>query len=128
MEKLLIEEREDSPSILFDKTIGFIEIKGKSLPEDAIVFYSSLEEAVKQYVNNPKQKTTLNFKLEYLNSSSAKKILEIITLLEPLPQKGFLVDINWYYKDEDEDMLEEGQEFARMTDLPVNFEKEIKVD
>jgi hypothetical protein len=128
MDKLFIEEQEDSPSILFDKTIGFIEIKGKSLPEDAIVFYSKLEEQVRQYAENPLQKTTVNFKLEYLNSSSAKKILEIITLLEPLPKKGYVVNLNWIYKDEDEDMFEEGQEFARMTDLHVNFEREIKVD
>lgn len=126
MEKLFIEEREDSPSILFDKTIGLIEIKGKSLPEDAIVFYQKLHESVKQYVNSPLQKTTVNFKLEYLNSSSAKKILEIITLLEPLPHKGYVVNLNWYYKEEDDDMLEEGEEFSRMTDLHVNIEKIIK--
>ncbi len=128
MEKLFIEEREDSPSILFDKTIGLIEVKGKSLPEDALVFYKPLEDAVRKYAESPLHKTTVNFKLEYLNSSSAKKILEIITLLEPLPQKGYVVNINWYYKDEDEDMLEEGQEFARMTDLHVNFEQEVKLD
>lgn len=127
MEKLFIEDREDSPSVLFDKIIGLIEIKGKSLPEDAIVFYKPLEDAVRQYINAPLQKTTFNFRLEYLNSSSAKKILEIITLLETLPAKGYVVTLNWYYKEEDDDMLEEGQEFSRMTNLHINFEKEVKL-
>lgn len=123
MDTLEITASEDSPSILFDSNKGLLEIAGKSLPEDAIVYYAPLEKAVKEYVKTPQKRTMVNFKLEYLNSSSAKKILEIITLLESLPSQGFQVDINWYYNAEDEEMLEEGEEFRRMTDLKVTLEK-----
>jgi len=123
MEKYQIEASEDSPSINFDGEKGLLEIVGKSLPEDAVVYYLPLEKLVKEYVQSPQKITTINFKLEYLNSSSAKKILEIITLLESLPPQDYQVNINWYYKEEDEDMHEEGEEFRRMTDLNVSLEK-----
>lgn len=124
MDNIFTEATEDSPSILFDGKLGLIEIKGKSLPEDAKLCYAPLHRLVKEYVGSPQNKTTINFRLEYLNSSSAKKILEIITLLEELPSKGFLVELKWFYNADDEDMQEEGEEFKRMTDLPIFLEKE----
>lgn len=125
MEKLYTEATEDSPSIMFDGNLGIMEIKGKSLPEDAIVCYTPLYEAVKEYVKSPKNKTIVNLRLEYLNSSSAKKILKIINLLEDLPPQGYAVDVFWHYNENDEDMHEEGMEFRRLTTLHINFEKEI---
>jgi hypothetical protein len=124
MEKYFIDATEDSPSILFDGDKGLIEIKGRSLPENATACYTQLYQRVKEYAISPKGITTFNFRLGYLNSSSAKKILEVITLLEDLPVQGFKVDLNWYYNTEDEDMHEEGEEFKRMTDLPINLLKE----
>lgn len=125
MNKLFTEAAEDSPSIMFDGELGIMEIKGKSLPEDAIVCYTPLYQAVSEYVKSPKDKTTVNLRLEYLNSSSAKKILKIINLLEELPSQGYPVEINWYYNENDEDMLEEGMEFRRLTTLHIKFEKEM---
>jgi len=124
MEKLFTLANEDSPSILFDGDIGLIEIKGKSLPEDAIVCYQPLQLLVKEYIKSPQQNTTLIFQLEYLNSSSTKKILEIIALLEELPSQGYQVEIKWIFKADDDDMQEEGEEFMRMTDLPISLLKE----
>jgi len=125
MNTLFTEATEDSPSIMFDGELGIIEIKGKSLPEDAIVCYTPLYQAVSEYIKTPLVKTTMNLRLEYLNSSSAKNILKIINLLEDLPPQGYAVDINWFYNDNDEDMLEEGMEFRRLTTLPIKFEKEM---
>lgn len=121
---MFTEATEDSPSILFDEEQGLIEIIGKSLPEDAIVYFAPLQKMAKEYVKAPKANTRLNFKLEYLNSSSAKKILEIITLFEDLPKNGFQVEIKWIFKTDDEDMKEEGEEFQRMTSLPIVLEEE----
>jgi hypothetical protein len=125
MEILFTEANEDSPSILFDGDKGFLEIKGRSLPEDANVCYRQLHQMVKEYVKTPQPHTCISFRMEYLNSSSTKKILEIITLFEPLPKIGHSVEIKWFYNADDEDMLEEGEEFIRMTDLPISLEKEI---
>lgn len=119
MEAYFTAATEDSPSILFDTEKGVIEIAGKSLPENANACYNPLFNLVKEYVKAPQPKTIVNFRLHYLNSSSAKKILEIITLLEWLPKQDYQVDLRWHYNANDEDMHEEGEEFKRMTDLPI---------
>ncbi|HCT30878.1 MAG TPA: nuclear pore complex subunit [Bacteroidales bacterium] len=121
MEGYFTAASEDSPSIMFDAEKGFIEIVGKSLPENANACYNPLFNLVKEYIKSPQQKTTVNLRLLYLNSSSAKKILEIITLLECLPKQGYDVDLLWHYNANDEDMHEEGEEFKRMTDLQVTL-------
>lgn len=121
MEGYFTAATEDSPSILFDAEKGAIEIVGKSLPENANACYNPLLNLVKDYVNSPKPVTNVNFRLLYLNSSSAKKILEIITILEWLPKQGHQVNVFWHYNSNDEDMHEEGEEFKRMTDLDVKL-------
>ncbi len=121
MSKLLILATDESPQIHFDPSRGILDISGKSLPEDIEQFYNPLEEAVKKYVEKPQQVTTINFDMLYLNSSSTKKVLEIVTKFEPLHRNGLKVDINWYFAEFDEDMKEEGDEFARLTEIPVRL-------
>jgi len=121
MDILKIEKRIDSPMVLADGQSGYFEVNGKSLPEDAVEFYKPLEKYAQEYVKSPKQKTTINLKLEYLNTSSSKKLLDIIGFFEALPSQGYEVELNWYHRDEDQDMIDEGIEFAHMTSLKVNF-------
>jgi len=120
MENYYVVESEDNPSIFCDAEKGVIEINGRSLPENVDTFYDPLIEWVKKYIENPRPKTTIEFGFIYLNSSSSKKILELLMVLKKL-----LIDhklkIIWNYKTHDEDMLEEGKDFAKMTKLDFNF-------
>jgi hypothetical protein len=121
MSRLLILATDESPQILFDPGRGMLDISGKSLPEDINEFYDPLEQAVLKYAKSPQPVTTINFDLMYLNSSSTKRVLSIITHFEEIHKKGFKVLFNWYYNEFDEDMRDEGEEFGRLTDLPVNI-------
>lgn len=121
MDILKIEKRIDSPMVIADGEKGYFEVTGKSLPEDAIEFYKPLEKYVQAYVTAPKPKTTINLKLEYLNTSSSKKLLDIVGYFEQLPAQGYEVELNWHHRDDDQDMIDEGVEFAHMTSLKVNF-------
>lgn len=121
MDKLLIMATDESPQVLFDPGRGILDLAGKSLPEDINEFYTPLEDAVKNYMKMPQNETIINFDLVYLNSSSTKRILEIITYFESIHKKGYKVTLNWYYNQYDEDMMEEGEEFARLTEVPVNI-------
>lgn len=121
MDTLKIEKRIDSPMVLADGQSGYFEVNGKSLPENAVEFYKPLENYVREYIKSPKKKTIINLKLEYLNTSSSKKILDIIGYFESLPPQGYEVELNWYHRDEDQDMIDEGIEFAHMTSLKLNF-------
>lgn len=121
MENLFIEKKKDSPEIVADGEKGLFVITGKSLPEDAKEFYLPLERYVQAYITNPQKKTTVNLRLEYLNSSSSKKLLDIMVYFEKLRDSGYEVEVNWFHNIDDQDILDEGVEFAHMTSLEVNF-------
>ena len=121
MENFIIKQGEDTPEVIVDFDKGLIEINGKSLPEDSVLFYIPVEKAVNEYLSNPCKATTVNLRMEYLNSSSQKRILEILSLLEVLVEKDLKLTINWFYNQEDEDILEEGKDLAKMLKLPINI-------
>ena len=121
MDNLSIFGTEDSPRVYFDAENGTMEITGRSLPENVNVFYHPIIEWALQYIKNPQPKTKIEFKLEYLNSASSKKILELLVILKQLQSMGHDLEINWFHKYEDEDMHEEGSDFETMTKLDFNF-------
>jgi hypothetical protein len=121
MEKFTIAITEDTPEISIDYEMGVLEISGSSLPEDSVAFFLPIQKAVKKYIENPRSTTTINLRIKYLNSSSQKRILELVSLFHNFPEKGLNVEINWYYSEEDEDMHEEGKDFARLISLPMNI-------
>ncbi len=123
MAKLVILATDESPQILFDPAKGTLEVSGKSLPEDTIVFYGPLEQAAIEYVENPQPVTTIDFDLVYVNSSSTKRILSIISHFEKLQEMGLTVIFNWHYDEFDENMKDEGEEFGRLSDLKINLIK-----
>ncbi len=121
MEKFYLEPTDDLPGVSIDPKTGSIEFWGQSLPEDTIHFFQPIIDAIEEYFKNPLPKTTLNLKLIYLNTSSSKKILEIASVLEKSYNNGLDIEINWICSSDDEDMLDEGREFARLVSVPVNF-------
>lgn len=121
MDNLSIFGTEDCPRVYFDAANGTLEISGRSLPENVNVYYHPILEWALQYIKNPQQKTKIDFKLDYLNSASSKKILELLVILKQLIPMGYDLEVNWYHKYEDEDMLEEGKDFEKMTKMEFNF-------
>jgi hypothetical protein len=61
--------------------------------------------------------TNFTFKFEYLNTESAKSILDIITLLESISGAR----VCWYFNEDDEDMEEIGEELAELVSVPFEF-------
>ena len=95
-------------------------IKERSLPENAIDFYQPIFEWIYNYVDQPKNVTTFNFKLEYFSTSSAKQITKIFFLLEKLSDNNEVI-VNWYYKKEDLDMYSSGLKYSKLTNLKFNL-------
>lgn len=121
METIKIQGTEDTPRIILDADNDMMEISGRSLPEDVTAFYEPVLSWLKEYAENPREKTILNFRLTYFNTASSKLLLDILMILEEIKEKGNSVLIKWHYPEEDEDMEEAGDEYADIVDVP--FEK-----
>src|SRR4051812_35054536 len=120
MRKLFVEPTKTTPKISFDAG-GVLEIIGESYPENAMLFFKPVFDWLKDFIAETNTGIKFNFKLEYFNTSSSKCILNIMELLEQAYQAGRPVELNWYYKVNDDDILESGQEFAEDISLPFNF-------
>ena len=67
----------------------------------------------------PNSATVLNVQLEYFNTSSSKCILDVFKKLESV--SGSEVSVKWYYEEDDEDMLEAGEDYEAIIDLPFEM-------
>ena len=99
MNSLVIQKTDSTPEISFLQK-GELKITGRSLPEDVHKFYDPLIDWIKQ-LNVEKVKVDL--KLEYLNTSSTKKILNLLIALDE-NEKVSEININWYYEFDDLEM------------------------
>ncbi|WP_027418267.1 DUF1987 domain-containing protein [Crocinitomix catalasitica] len=112
---VITEGSKRTPKIRADFDDGIIEISGISLPENAYDYFLPLHELLDNYITNPRERTTLNFKMEYLNTGSALSVRNLILKLNNKLPKGTL-DVNWFYELDDIDILETGQELASLFD------------
>jgi hypothetical protein len=118
MDNLTIEGSAKTPTIEF-KAEGALLIKARSIPENSIEFYKPLIDWIGTYGSTPKEVTEVNIQLEYFNTSSSKCILDVFKKLETL--NGTKVAINWYYEEDDEDMLEAGEDYQAIIDIPFKM-------
>lgn len=121
MEPISIEGTPKTPTVNLNATTGIVEIKGRSIPENSIEFYRPLVEWLEEYSKEPQKITTVNIQLEYFNTSSSKCILDVFKKLEAIKKARNEVVINWYYEEDDEDILETGEEMGEDMDIPMNF-------
>ena len=121
MDILKIKGTEDCPQIVLDKESGLLEISGRSLPEDVNTFYEPVMSWIEDYAKDPLDVTVFNFKLNYFNTASSKIILDILTQFEEMIEEGQKVMVRWHYPEEDEDMMEAGEEYSEMVDVPFEM-------
>ncbi len=110
------------PTIDFNAETGVLEIEGESYHEYTKEFFQPIFDWLKKYLLEPNRVVTLNFKMYYFNTSSARRFLEILTMLEEYQNtKDGRIRVNWYYEHNDIDMLESGEEYSEDVDLEFNL-------
>ncbi|MFZ6051240.1 DUF1987 domain-containing protein [Halocola ammonii] len=118
MEDIKIKGTPKTPTVNFIKGEGKLEIKGRSIPENSIEFYKPLIDWIEHYSSSPADKTHVNIQLEYFNTSSSKCILDVFKKLEAVDGD---VIVNWYYEEDDEDMLEAGEDYEAIINIPFKM-------
>jgi hypothetical protein len=122
MQELKIHSTKNSPEIILNPD-GFIKVKGRSIHENTIDIFKPVELWIDEYVKAPAGTTLVDVDLEYCNSASSKFLIHIFQMISRvgIAQKKF--QINWFYEDGDEDILERGEYFSSVLNIPFNFIK-----
>lgn len=111
----------DAPTVVLDENSCEFIISGPSFAENAIPVYEPIIEWVDTYVATLTRPLNCEFDFYYLNSSSKRAVFGVMKRLEKLYLEGVKVEIVWKYERFDDDMLEQGQEYADILNLPFSF-------
>ncbi|MFZ4878102.1 DUF1987 domain-containing protein [Janthinobacterium sp. Mn2066] len=108
---LFITATPSSPEIDFRFEQHTLSIKGESYPENAAAFYGPLIAAVRSYLESCREaEISVNVSLAYFNSSSTKMLFTLFDILNQAAIDGNHVRLNWYHDEDDDTILEFGQE------------------
>lgn len=102
---------------------GIIRIRGRSIHENVIEYFAPVEEWITLYIQSPAEVTCVDMNLEYFNSASAKVFIHILQKITYVTLKHKKFIFNWYFEEGDEDILERGEYFASVLDVPFNYVK-----
>jgi hypothetical protein len=119
LQSIYIRSKNIYPKVILDKEKGIFELSGRSLPEDVDTFYIPITEWIQKYIENPNTVTDFVFRFDYYNSSTARKIIDILILLEQIHKDNqSQVRIIWYYDEGDEVMRDNGEDFQNVIKIP----------
>lgn len=130
MDAILLEPTDFTPKVILDPLNFKFEISGESRPENAGKFFAPIIQWMEQYKQlmfwqkekfGKAQPVIFEFKFDYLNSVSAKYIMDVLKQLDNYIKEGFEVTIKWYFDKRDEDMRSTGEEFAELVKVPFDF-------
>ncbi len=121
MEVISIKADKRSPEVVFDGNKGTFSVSGNSYFSDTAEFYRPLMKYIEEYAKNPQNETRLKFKLENLNSSSTKYILDMFKAFDKLHRSGNTVTCEWHYSVDDDEIREDGREYSRLFSFSIEL-------
>ena len=86
-------------------------IVGECYPENIQEFSAPVMGSLRSLVPDSGS-YTVDMELFYFNSSSAKFLFDFFEFFEEKATEGLTVKINWNYREDDDTMLEAGEDFA----------------
>lgn len=119
MEPIKIYPTRNTPAVLLDPLRGVFKLFGRSSPEDSIQFYDPIKDAISNKITV--DRLDVRIRMEYFNTSSSKCIYDLLKEIKALETKGKKVMVRWYYEEDDEDMLEAGEDYSDLLNLEFRF-------
>ena len=120
MESIRIEKTQKAP--LFVLRDGYIRLSGRSIPQNARQLYKICFDWIEQYIQKPARETKVDLFFEYIDTSSIRCVVEILTMLSNIPESGHKrVEVNWYYEKDDDDSYDLGAYIQQHLKIPFNI-------
>jgi hypothetical protein len=132
MNAMILEATNTTAKLVLDPTKNIFEISGESRPENTGKYFNPVVEWLNGYQNvlyfqksnyGKSPKVSFKFSFDYFNSTSAKYIADMLTILEKYVSNGYEAEAIWVYDAMDIDMKESGEEFAILVPkLPFTYQ------
>ena len=111
---------DSTPEFLFCSD-GRFKIRGRGLYKTETESVGELINWIDGYLGDPAEITYVVIALEYLNSYSTTILVSILRRLNMVLLHSKKLVIQWYYEEDDEDLLERGEYISITFDIAVTF-------
>ncbi len=119
MESIRIEKTAKAP--LFILKDGYIQLSGRSIPQNARQLYKICFDWIEQYIKKPPRETKVDLFFEYIDTSSIRCVVDILTKLCTIQENRRRIEVNWYYEKDDEDSYDLGAYIQAHLKIPFNI-------
>lgn len=109
----------NTPYVYINPLSGNLIFKGRSSAHSSLEFYEPILTYLR--LNMSAQEIMADFQLEYFNTSTCKCLMQLFKWLGSEQQSGKKVKINWFIEQDDDDMLETGEDFECLSGLTFNM-------
>jgi len=121
METIIKNATATSPFLEMNGEVGKITINGRAIEYNPNEFWSNVFSWTTDYLENPKDFTTINLNFEYINTLSTKKLFVFLKLIEFNAAKKTNVKINWICDKDDDDMIDLGDNINALLRNKMKF-------
>ena len=121
MKVIDIKPDKSTPLVYMDAENNQVMIEGRSYMENPQVFYEPIILWMREFLSVIDKESTLTLKIDYLNTSSTKMIMDILDLWEKYFKDGKKLSITWFYDPDNDFGLETGEEYKEDYTIPFNL-------
>lgn len=107
--------------MVFDAEARRFEIRGRSFPEDTLSFYEDLGNWLRDTSTDQNLKGALEIYLEYFNTGTYIRLLELFNLCAELNRSDHSLEVNWFVEENDEDSIDNAKSFLDVVHVPFNL-------
>jgi hypothetical protein len=122
LEKIHILPTDKTPEILLSPD-GILKFKGRGLAVNNNEVPAHVLTWIDNYVKRPAEITYVVIAFEYLNSFSTTILVSILKKLSLINRCSAKLVIQWYYEEDDDDILDRGEYILTSINLPIEFIK-----
>jgi hypothetical protein len=119
MENIKIEPTKKSLEV--ECSPGYFKLSGNSILSDPRKFFKPIVEWVESYLQNPEDVTTVDLKLEYVDTASVQSVFDIMRMFKVLQEQKKELVVNFYFEFDDPELLELGEIMEGRLGIKFNF-------
>lgn len=102
---------QSTPAVSAEWETGVLVMTGESYPENTYEIFDNIISWVEEFLHSGSRPLTIELKLNYLNISSIRAMIDIFDCLQAASDQGKKISVKWFYDSRNPRSAELGEEF-----------------
>ncbi len=119
MENIILYPTNKTPFVYTNYNQGLVYVSGIAIPENAPQFFAGFCDWIETYLSRENKLLSIHIDLEYFNNPSSLCITDLVRRINNLDKPW--VTLYWYHYSDDDDVREDGEDFAEIAKFPFQL-------